>query len=299
MPILHDIAVAAFWCICAPLLCIISCSFERDQIRNVTGDPGNHKPAALKHRSRRPVTPPLPKPSILSLQPKKKYEEQAASPLFSTLPQELRLMIWKFCLADAVHMKWNRGHLAGGPCILQDGSDDDDDDDDGKGHELCYRHMNRYRGPLHASKPAQSRGRIALLLTCRRIYAETVNLTYSLPLFNFPATCFPVMHLSVLLLPDRMHNITKMSCVWDCGGRLPLLAQPRPDYFTKVWTGVWTTLAQMRGLRELEVRIVVGGSMVRFWVIERVRILRSLEEVRRRKLDRLELKGFPFELGPV
>lgn len=130
-------------------------------------------------------------------------------------------------------------------------------------------------------------------------YAETVNLVYSLPLFDFSTTCFSIMHLPVLLLPDRMHQITKVSCVWDCCHRLPLLSMRKPDSFTQMWTGVWTTLAQMRGLRDLEVRVVVDDLMVHFWVTERVRIVRSLEGVRGRKLERLELTGFPFELGPV
>lgn len=156
MPTIKDIALCAFCCLFSPIVCMLSWRFERD--------PGYDKPAALKLRSRRPVTPPLPEPSILSLRRKQNYEEQAESPIFSRLPPELRLMIWQLCLADTVHIVWKKGHLAGGPCISQDGSGDD-----GKGHEICYRQMNRYRGPLRASSPAQSRGRIALLLTCRRM----------------------------------------------------------------------------------------------------------------------------------
>jgi hypothetical protein len=74
------------------------------------------KAAALKPDSRRPITPPIPNSQAVSRTGKQSHNDQALSPLFTRLPAELRIAIWKLCLQDTVHLTWVGGHMLGECC---------------------------------------------------------------------------------------------------------------------------------------------------------------------------------------
>lgn len=134
---------------------------------------------------RRPVTP-VPGASTLASGYGQKYNDQRLCMLFSRLPAEIRLMIWKECLVGRVHVYWVRGRMYGTKCALE-------------GFGLCWQdcgmetpcknkiaehvrsiahegktrinHLSPKR-MLHyqnKSKPGKQLGKIALLLTCRKM----------------------------------------------------------------------------------------------------------------------------------
>lgn len=118
---------------------------------------------------------------------------------------------------------------------------------------------------------------------------------YSKPIFDFFLTYYCLQHLPTLILPHRMHRITKIDYHWDCRRRVPLLGSKKPDHFTQMWVETWETLAQMQGLKCLRMEVVVDEIGQSKWMAEEERIVRSMEGVLNRKLERFELKGLPFK----
>ena len=149
--------------IIAPVVLIMNHHEKRDdEKRNGTRAPPGSKPVALKTRSRRPLTPPLPQPSsFMVLRKAPNYDEQVMSPIFSRLPAELRAMVWKECLQTMVHVFWRNGHMLGAACQLDKSAFSD--------HSECYSRARHGMLKGNHGDVANMRGRLALLLTCRRL----------------------------------------------------------------------------------------------------------------------------------
>ncbi len=94
-----------------------------------------------------------------------------------------------------------------------------------------------------------------------------------------------------------MHAITALVYEWNCRRRVPFLGQPtkKMDHFTQVWVATWDMLAAMQGLKYLKVEIILDEPIKSAWLREEERIMQSLEGVRGRGLETLELYGLPFE----
>ena len=127
---------------------------------------------------------------------------------------------------------------------------------------------------------------------CR--YAEAIDIMYAEPLFDFTYTDYGLHHLSSLLLPQRMHRITKIVYCWNCQRRLPRLGTSRPDYFTQLWLDTWETLAHMESLKYLVVDIMLDVLSRADWIADQERILKSMQPVLSRKFNTFELTGLPF-----
>ncbi|KAH7401599.1 hypothetical protein BKA66DRAFT_110750 [Pyrenochaeta sp. MPI-SDFR-AT-0127] len=284
-------SVPGLKCIALPLIYL-----RNSRIRNNTEGrgvraPGGHQPAQLIERSRRPLTPPLPEPTSFSFWAQPKCNDQAGSPLFSKLPAEVRLMIWETYFHDLVHVFWQNGHMCGKMCSKSGPTSDSVEID----HVECFGNGGPFWMINGKGDLSKMRGRIALVLTCRRIYSEAIDIMYSAPLFDFSLTSYCLQYLPVLILSRRMHRITKVDYVWDCRHHVPRFGMTRPDSFTQSWIDTWENLAQMQNLKYLRVEIKVGWPRQRKWIENEERILKSLEGIRSRKLESFELLGLPFE----
>lgn len=159
---MHDILVSALKVVLWPLIYPIDRKIKhRNDVRNGRRAPYDSKPAKLDIKSRRPITPPFPESSssfslLRRINPS--YNDQAASPLLSKLPLELRLMIWELCLQNAVHLYWQDGHMLGHPCF-----------EDMFQEELCANHGKCYSRQKLSRGAKPSSGGLALVLTCRRM----------------------------------------------------------------------------------------------------------------------------------
>lgn len=132
-------------------------------------------------------------------------------------------------------------------------------------------------------------------------YAEVVKPLYTLPIFLFSSSRLPIPRLSSLLLPQRLHFITRIHYSWNCQRMVPSNAPPEQEFADKsreTWLIVWKTLAELKGLRELRVAIQLSDEQIANGWVHQVDdeeyILKSLEVARLRNFDKFELIGLPF-----
>ena len=161
--IIIPVAKVVFW----PLIYLVDRKIKR---RNEVGSgiraPEHYKPAKLG-RTRRPLTPSASRSASPSLfRPKQpKCNDQALSPLLAKLPAELRIMVWKMCLDTDVHMFDNSGHL----CAFRCRANNARDASFGSTHWKCLGQKEPEGWIGGKGKASESRSRVALILTCRRV----------------------------------------------------------------------------------------------------------------------------------
>ena len=119
---------------------------------------------------------------------------------------------------------------------------------------------------------------------------------YSTPLFDFSLNPYCLLYLSTLILPHRMHCITRVNYCWDCRRRGPRLSSAKPDHFTQIWTGTLTTLARMQGLKDLRLVVMIDPPGHLEWIAAKEQIVKSMEGMRSREFQRFELTGLPYEI---
>ncbi|KAK3178546.1 hypothetical protein OEA41_000683 [Lepraria neglecta] len=177
--------------------------------------------------------------------------DQSKSSLFSKLPPEVRRLIYTEVFVGnlpIVHIvrKYRRlGHLH---CINK-----------------CTTRLIRLEdscwgisdltgdwipGPTKAKTDG---GMIPLLLACRRIYSEAIDLLYESNRFSFISSDI-LIHLSLTILPQRFNVIRKVHLTWQLW---PAFLGCRFDLAE--WDKACDVMASMRGLRFLQIDLDAGG----------------------------------------
>ncbi|CAI6325313.1 unnamed protein product [Periconia digitata] len=113
------------------------------------------------------------------------------------LPPEIRALIWMFVVGGGhVHIVRTQKRLVGVYCPAKDPTDPLHKD-------LCVSKMDKYDYYHDPSPWPMDRRPLSLLLTCRQIYSEAINLLYSTNTFAFsgPKTC--ELFFTHLLAPRR------------------------------------------------------------------------------------------------
>ncbi|OCK73960.1 hypothetical protein K432DRAFT_387092 [Lepidopterella palustris CBS 459.81] len=100
---------------------------------------------------------------------------------------------------------------------------------------------------------------LALLLTCRQAYSESIEFLYTHTTFSILYTPH-LLHLSLLLPAPRLSSIRTLCIRWHIRG-LPYYTRPgRPGVAfpedTAHWQRLWQIIANLQGLRDLYVVLV-------------------------------------------
>lgn len=94
---------------------------------------------------------------------------------------------------------------------------------------------------------------IPLLLACRRIYSEAIDLIYESNRFSFISSD-ALIHLSLKILPQRLNVIRKLHLTWQLW---PAFLGYRFDLVE--WDKAYDAMASMHGLRFLRIDLDAGG----------------------------------------
>ncbi|KAF2262995.1 hypothetical protein CC78DRAFT_618085, partial [Lojkania enalia] len=166
---------------------------------------------------------------------------QSESLLMSRLPLELRQMIYEVVLGGrTVHISLFEDypiyHLVGRKCSMQ----------------VCYHVVGR---KMEETNLCFS---IALLATCRQIYTEAINILYTANAFSFLGKQDCGMALAFLdhyLSPQRLDQLRVVNMHWDRITYPLVRNHTRNPVMRRNWDSSWKTLARMKGLQKLFVRV--------------------------------------------
>ncbi|KAL3458737.1 hypothetical protein BJX64DRAFT_291888 [Aspergillus heterothallicus] len=214
---------------------------------------------------------------------RQKSFDQSQCPLFSTLPLEIREVIYEYTSYFPeqphyrkgldIHIFTHQRKLVWRRCSGIDGS--------------CTVHC--YRG-FYGNTP-RSLNLLAVVLTCRRIYSEAIPILYARNAFKF-SNLAAITSFTSTVLPHRLNCIRSLHLEWffrDYDTSIPgedgicyegVCEKP----FDSRWDALWDVLARMRGLRVLVVRLhgdfwdeVGAWDELIFGPMRRVEGLRGIE----------------------
>ncbi|KAI5360380.1 hypothetical protein Slin15195_G083040 [Septoria linicola] len=178
---------------------------------------------------RRPRSPPPAEPPVRSLpeiRPRRLtisegVDQQSQSHFVSTIPAELRLMIWEYALApdserDVLHIDLGDGNLKQVRCY-----ESVDHNMLGFRHQCWHTVWTREKRNQRFWADNEVIDGIrkirSLLLTCKLLYVESVELLYRLTIFDFRRSD-TILWLPAVILPHRFQDIRhiRLSTAFVC-----------------------------------------------------------------------------------
>lgn len=195
-----------------------------------------------------PSSDPLPPPTIA--------HPQEVSPIF-LLPTELRLQIYSLVLGNRnIHLGLE--------------TEDDNRLSPYLRHYHCkYGRQDLFIDPWHncwfprGGRPKDPVQKIlGLLLTCRLIYSEAIDLLYSANTFQLE-NLHLVKHLHTLVLPQRLQAMQRLVLILRFD-RFPLAPNEMEDNELSQ-AMVWKTLSELKGLREVHLHLQAAETDDRMW----------------------------------
>ncbi|OBT71822.1 hypothetical protein VF21_09388 [Pseudogymnoascus sp. 05NY08] len=180
----------------------------------------------------------------------------AGTPLLN-LPPEIRHQIWAEILSNhTIHLEVAKGSLRGTECIAPDPS---------KCHDAPFTRGCQAAGGLErrqGKKPGGKLEMLPLLLTCKLIHPEAINIIYT-------TKTFIIRHLTTLhslpslLPPHHLNSIRTLLFITGISlgtnhsilppRRLPGEVLELDDDYVSEWAVAWRILSKMHGLRALDV----------------------------------------------
>ncbi|KAL4891790.1 hypothetical protein BDV59DRAFT_64273 [Aspergillus ambiguus] len=204
--------------------------------------------------------------------------------LLSKLSPEIRLLIWEMALGGMrIHIiqRANRrmGHII---CPYTDAC------------EICQG------GRAQSPRPRQTQAILALSLTCKQIYCESIRLLYTLNTFEFSNT-WSLTYLHPTVPSDLWNSIRDVELRWAFPGHwLPSKDPVKTVYFSagrQQWIETCQALTRMKSLRSFTLQL--SGS----WFCEPVeKIPVFLEPLRDLKLKqgwKLQLPRQPYYVKEI
>lgn len=240
---------------------------EVSSLEVAASDPAESPPALNSHFSRfvnhfhskstqprRTAAPSNPLPSVIRAHP------QDSSPIFR-LPIELRVQIYTLVLGNHnIHLDLE--------------TQDDHRLSPYLRHYHCkYERQDLFKDPWHdcwyprggrPNDPAQKI--LGILMTCRLVYSEAIDLLYSANTFQL-MNLHLVRYLNTLVLPQRLQAMQRLVLIL-CFDRFPL----RPNEIEKneqPQAMVWNTLLDLKGLREVDLHLQATDINERMWKDEK------------------------------
>lgn len=210
---------------------------------------------------------------------------QSQSSFLTHLPLEIRQEIYSYVVAgDLKHVVRKGNKLAHVRCILS--------------WEPDFSRACRPAavGTCHAKASrlaSTSNGNVALLRTCRQVYAEAVELMYSGNAFDFDHQDL-FLHFSASVLPQRLAVIRRLHLDVEIPAILLNLTLDGPS--PRAWGYMWMVVGRyMPGLKHLNMRII-GGHETPYLTLADSSWMDSIVQVRNLKTFRVEFCIPPHKL---
>ncbi|KJJ31721.1 hypothetical protein AFLA70_377g001300 [Aspergillus flavus AF70] len=199
---------------------------------------------------------------------------QSDSLFFRKLPAEIRLIIYNYAFGDeAIHLVQLKGKIRHVRCKHPSSSLDrnrrccpvtparwrvQENCTAGQGHSdsVLYPHT-------HASLPASlSNSSVALLRTCRAIYAEAADILYANAVFDVD-DLHTFIAFSLIVCPQRLRSIKRLTVQWMPIWQ-PMAGQEHKSsiyshtHNDHLWALFWSRIAALRGLGQLHLSLDLG-----------------------------------------
>lgn len=171
-----------------------------------------------------------------------KFHSQSA--LLSKLPPEIRLLVWKQCLGGMrFHLIFNSTTRSKITCRNTDIAD------------KCCR----------ASWSHQDKVNQSVLLTCRQVCSEAIELLYSANISHFH-TEYALKSLSQSVLPQHFHAIRSLRFAWFLAGVPATDIKTETDKYwalhsEREWRTAWQCVASRQELKFLHVELHIRRRM--------------------------------------
>ncbi|CZT12955.1 uncharacterized protein RAG0_16590 [Rhynchosporium agropyri] len=210
--------------------------------------------------------------------------------LLELLPHEMRQKIWSLVIGGQTYQlgvlpyRWRSNRLSSSRCLCADPDKCDEGCSRDDHNEM--RHVDMYNQP-----PFKMGDSLCLLTVCRQIYFEAISILYSSN--NFVIDHAKAMEfLPLTILPQRMNTIRNLRFIWDFSGPPPVKVY---DYIwakgtryeeilhirQEKWQKIWNILSEMTGLRQLYVKLRVGGEWETFSRVSAEVLLGPVKQVTR------------------
>ncbi|KAE8379421.1 hypothetical protein BDV26DRAFT_259399 [Aspergillus bertholletiae] len=197
---------------------------------------------------------------------------QSDSLFFRKLPAEIRLVIYNYAFGDeAIHLVQLKGKIRHVRCKHPSSSLDRNrcccpvtparwrvQDNGAAGHSdiMLYPHT-------HTSLPSSlSNSSVALLRTCRAIYAEAADILYANAVFDVD-DLHTFIAFSLIVCPERLRSIKRLTIQWTPIWQ-PMAGQEHKSsiyshtHNDNLWALFWTRIAALRGLKQLHLSLDLG-----------------------------------------
>ncbi|KAF2835651.1 hypothetical protein M501DRAFT_997793 [Patellaria atrata CBS 101060] len=297
--VLKGISWTVFCIVCSPLVCYYTIEvLLEDVIDKKKREAAKVRRREKKeHRERVPVPLPGVRPRRLSLplceppveaQPNEKRPihvlpirrknvrqpaivqttlDQLQSPLFNTLPAEIRVLIYQYAIGNQTlhitHLNKRLGHIV---CMNTSSQKQF-----GVRRHFCWGYETESKEFINGdpelfsntmgegfTTPSSTGSLLSLLKSCRRVYSEAISILYTRNIFAVKHIR-TVIDLNHTILTSRLHQIRTLDLRWTT--QAPWHAENIDNrttvYDKRTWEHVWSIIARMDGLRNLKVEI--GG----------------------------------------
>ncbi|KAJ5142236.1 hypothetical protein N7526_003231 [Penicillium atrosanguineum] len=181
--------------------------------------------------------------------------DQSQSRLLSTLPAEIRRVIWRHAVGgQLLHMARVPNRLVALECAQPK---DLTKDLETLRHDCwCMTRIGALRGTItrvyrakNSAQPTRPANLLPLLQTCRLVYTEAVSMLYQDNIFDIDHVD-TLLYIQRCILPQRLHQITRLNYSWD-------FSQPvypdSPQY--KTWREACIGLLSLSRLQELTIHL--------------------------------------------
>lgn len=298
-----------------PLLSLLCCPllmfrhFRRQRARRASSD--DDASAGGRGGAGDHIPPPLPLPRVRALTlPLRRFfrsdglqltNVQNQSSFFTKLPLEIRLQIYQYMLGNGgpIHILRKHRKLAHRLCRAY-GTNPPKTCVEAECWGARYttgRMVQNLGIPLWREVgDVADRGLLDPVLTCRRLYSESISILYSHNTFDFDQR-ESLYSLSITILPDRFNMIRSI--------QLHHLTNPAnlnlPDVWV-LWEQIWRIIADMQGLRELRISFAARNfgrlADMREDGLEQ-KVLAPLRAVTKPKIFTVEVPWRPGQLQDV
>jgi len=220
-------------------------------------DDDSHIPPPLARPRARALTLPLRR--LLKSDMVQRTDAQSQSPFFAKLPLEIREQIYGYMFGNGgpIHILKKHKKLGYRLCRAH-GTDPPTSCTKAECWGAWYTTgrmmIQNLRNPLWREMgDVADRGLLDPVLTCRRLYSESIPILYSHNIFDFDQR-ESLYSLSITILPERFNMIRRI--------QLHHLTNPADLDLPEVWTlwlQIWGIIASMQGLRELRISFAIRG----------------------------------------
>ncbi|KAF2479239.1 hypothetical protein BDY17DRAFT_328015 [Neohortaea acidophila] len=186
-------------------------------------------------------------PSWSTPEPEQRTNPQTQCALLTTLPLDIRLLIYDMVLGGMAFHIGNdtTGRMTCYICQRAEGIVHDDD------HQACLAPTKRRPSASPREDYTQATGLLPLLVTCRQIYSEAIETLYSANTFEFWQNQAALRFLRIMIPPQRLRCIRRFRWAMQFPHHPNINARSRTD-----WSDLFAFFAnETYGLQHLYLKL--------------------------------------------